>query len=275
MGLMAVLNKDGANSGCVMGRLAVGEKTDRGFPRSLDYFKPVATAEYVAAFKAAYGEKPTVVEVMFTPNEEDVNEYFVCLDNKGKLLRKTNSITDFALALDWHGDPDFFEFAQNGLPFCPFVHPKNGGLYVYQNGKAYKKNEDSWEEAGNMNADMLKTLTYVTWRRHLELRLFLPRIEGIYGLWIFEAKGITSIEPLRNSIQACRAMFNQNFSKTPFDMQVKIQEGSGGKRYPVVTIVPNFNKINELLQTSLVRLAAPQPQQLVLTEPFEPEYEIS
>ena len=51
----------------ILGRVACGEKSEKGYPRSLDYF--VASGKYAELFKSAYGDKPSTIQIVF-PNDD-------------------------------------------------------------------------------------------------------------------------------------------------------------------------------------------------------------
>lgn len=59
-----------------LGKIKVGEKTEKGYPTSLDYFK--ATGEFAGEFHRAYGDQPQRIRVVFPYHdvEENLNEWY-------------------------------------------------------------------------------------------------------------------------------------------------------------------------------------------------------
>ncbi len=68
-----------------IGRIKVGEKSAKGFPTSLDYFK--ATGKFANQFTALFGDKPNELYIAFVSNDisEVCNERYEAWD-KGKRL---------------------------------------------------------------------------------------------------------------------------------------------------------------------------------------------
>ena len=69
----------------VIGQVKVGEKTEQGYPRSLDYFK--ASGRFENAFHKQFGKKPTELTVVFMSDEVDQ----VC-DERYELWKGANGL---------------------------------------------------------------------------------------------------------------------------------------------------------------------------------------
>lgn len=79
----------------ILGKIKVGEKSDKGIPRSLDYF--VATGKYKEVFDQAFGEKPKKIEIFFISDDPLLScfEQFECRDNAGRLVGYGDGETNF------------------------------------------------------------------------------------------------------------------------------------------------------------------------------------
>lgn len=203
-----------------LGKIKVGEKTEpangqKSYPKALDYF--VATGKYADKFRDVYGEKPTEIGVVFvTDNLSDAcNERFELRDNKGALIGSGDGVT-FKL---WNKELTKYE---------PFE---------------IKKEED--KKVLQSFANKFKTANYeAKWYSVLTLQFVIPKIKDVFGVWVFETRGVMS------SIPNIRDTFDniQRFAGTvvniPFDLivqKVKSQKPGDTRTYPVVNLIPNIS----------------------------------
>ena len=70
----------------VIGKVKVGYKDERGFPKSVDYFIPAG--RYESYFTKVFGEKPKVIQVVFTDDDprKVCMERYEYRDDEGKLI---------------------------------------------------------------------------------------------------------------------------------------------------------------------------------------------
>lgn len=69
----------------IIGKIKVGEKTEKGYPTSLDYFR--CTGKYEKHFTEAYGQKPNVISIVFISDDfkDSCFERYECRDKDGRL----------------------------------------------------------------------------------------------------------------------------------------------------------------------------------------------
>ncbi len=69
----------------ILGKIKVGEKSENGYPKSLDYF--ICDSKYKKFFADAYGEKPQTIQVIFISEDpmESCFERYECRDKEGRL----------------------------------------------------------------------------------------------------------------------------------------------------------------------------------------------
>lgn len=280
-GLMPVLTKNDANSGKPVGQIKAGEKkisaNGKEYPSALNYF--IATGRHAAYFEQAYPQKPATIEILFTGNDNDIDERFEATGAGGKFLKQTKDIKDFELpTLAWHGNPDLSKFALDGQGWVVCQSPK-GTLCVLQGRKFYNLTaENEWKEYERGLPD-IKGWPQVVWKRVLELHFYLPLV-SLYGLWSFRTSGFTSIEPMRTLYLKCKEEFGRYFSKVIFDLSVEIVKTSDGRQFPIFSLVANPAKALELKNKSYLLMAAPTelrldslpeaPQQLQISAPETP-----
>ena len=77
----------------ILGRVACGEKSEKGYPRSLDYF--VASGKYAELFKSAYGDKPSTIQIVFPNDDAELccKEFYELRDTSGKLVSEGDGET--------------------------------------------------------------------------------------------------------------------------------------------------------------------------------------
>lgn len=139
-----------------VGRIKVGEKTDKGYPRSLDYFR-VDTRHpiYQNAFFDKFGDQPSILPIVFLSDElVDTCNHRHELRNKGKLMAI--------------GDGEMY-------------YPYNPETKDYS--QPFKK-----EDFARLKLDG-------EWSQTLTLRFAIPKT-GVAGVWSFVTKSEHSIEQI-------------------------------------------------------------------------------
>ncbi|MCL7987764.1 hypothetical protein M8998_07420 [Sphingobacterium sp. lm-10] len=190
-----------------IGRIKVGEKSQRGLPTSLDYFR--ATGDFANRFHNLFGEKPTELHVAFVSNDlsEVCNEQFEAWE-KGKRWGYGNGET-FTI-WDATGGAD-----------------RKGGYIA------------------DVPKDDPRVKAIKGWARTLTLRFVLLEMKGILGYWTFSTKAKETTIP--SIVKAFDMVMERSGSIIgfPFSLMVKkVQSYSPGmaKNYPIVQLVPNFTE---------------------------------
>jgi hypothetical protein len=196
----------------ILGKVKVGIKDpQRGFPRSLDYFRP--TGKYVSRFSQVFGEQPKSIIITFVDDnpEYSCNELFEFRGKKdGKLYGHSDGEQYF-----WY-DIDKGKFGQ-----C--------------------------ERAVAVNA--VKTGAVVC-STVLRLRFVIPQLKGLLGVWQLETKAEkSSIGQIRDAFDF--VLENAGTVKgVPFTLnveKVKSQlpsEDGKTSTFPVITLVPDISTEN-------------------------------
>ena len=196
----------------ILGRVACGEKSEKGYPRSLDYF--VASGKYAELFKSAYGDKPSTIQIVFPNDDAELccKEFYELRDTAGKLVSE--------------GDGETFK-----------VWSDKTKAYITL----------STEQYPNLMEMIAGKYPKCEWKITLTLNFIIPKVRGIMGLWSFSTKGSASTIPqVRDTFDA---MLEQNghASGVIFDLSVKMQKSNkpiDSSRYPVVSLVPNESEEN-------------------------------
>ena len=199
-----------------IGRLHIGMKSERGLPMSIDWFRP--TGKYASLFTKSLGEKPQTIQVIF-PDDDPTkvcNERYEYRDDKGALVAR--------------GDGRTFEI-WNGKKYAPFSIEQYPNLMEQLAAKhPTKRGADNWDIA-------------------LTLRFIVPAVRGVVGVWQFSTKGAaSSIQNIRNSFDGVQ-MMRGTVTQTVFDLSVQFAKSNKPgvqSRYPVVSLVANDNRIEEI-----------------------------
>lgn len=199
-----------------VGRLHIGMKTEKGFPTSIDWFRP--TGKYAALFTQALGEKPQTIQVIFPDDnpEKVCNERYEYRDDKGALVAR--------------GDGRVFEI-WDGKRYAPYPVEQYPDIMQQVSAKNPTKN-------GPEN-----------WKVALTLRFIVPAVRGVVGVWQFSTKGAaSSIKNIRNSFDGVQ-MMRGTVTQTVFDLSVQFAKSNKpgvNSRYPVVSMVANDNRISDI-----------------------------
>lgn len=199
-----------------VGRIHIGMKNERGFPQSIDWFR--ATGKYAELFTRALGEKPNTIAIVFpSDNPEFVcNERYTFRDDKGALVAR--------------GDGRIFEI-WNGVQYAPY-------------------SIEQYPDIMKQVADKVPTKKGVeNWNVELTLRFIIPAIRGVVGLWSLTTRGAaSSVNNLRDSYDSVQKM-RKTVTTSVFDLSVhfhKSNKPGQNSRYPVLELVANDNRINEI-----------------------------
>lgn len=204
------------------GRLHIGMKkmgkNGKEYPVSVDYFIP--SGKYAGMFTAALGEKPQTIQIIF-PDDDPAkvcNERYEYRDDKGALVAR--------------GDGQEFE-VWNGKKYIPVSTEKYPDI-MQQICEKYptRRGGDNWDIA-------------------LTMRFIIPAVRGIIGVWQFSTKGkASSIKNIRNSFDGVQRM-RGSVTQSVFDLSVQFAKSNkpgDNSRYPVVSLVANDSRIEEIRQ---------------------------
>lgn len=203
-----------------IGRLHIGKKqvgqNGREYPVSVDYFIPAG--KYAAMFTAALGEKPQTIQVIFPDDDPEkvCNERYEYRDDKGALVAR--------------GDGRLFEI-WDGKKYAPYSVEQFPDIMAQIAAKnPTKRGAENWDVA-------------------LTLRFIVPAVRGVVGVWQFSTKGrASSIKNIRNSFDGVQLM-RGTVTQTVFDLSVQFAKSNKpgvNSRYPVVSLVANDNRINDI-----------------------------
>ena len=199
-----------------IGRLHVGMKNERGLPTSIDWFR--ATGKYAGLFGKALGEKPQTIQVVF-PSDDPAkvcNERFEFRDDKGALVAR--------------GDGEIFEI-WDGKKYAPYSVAQYPDIMaqVAANNPT-KRGADNWDIV-------------------LTMRVIIPAVRGVIGVWQFSTKGAaSSIRNIRESFDGVQQM-RGTVTGTVFDLSVQFAKSNKpgvNSRYPVVSLIANDTRLVEI-----------------------------
>lgn len=199
-----------------IGRLHVGMKSDKGYPMSIDWFR--ATGKYAALFAKALGEKPSTIQIVFPSDDAGkvCNERYEYRDDKGALVAR--------------GDGQVFDIWDGGkyAPYSVEQYPDIMRQITAKNPT--KRGDDNWDVV-------------------LTLRFVVPAVRGVVGVWQFSTKGrASSVRNIRESFDGVQRM-RGTVTGTVFDLSVQFAKSNKpgvNSRYPVVSLVANDNRIEEI-----------------------------
>ena len=203
-----------------VGRLHIGMKkmgqNGKEYPVSVDYFIP--SGKYAGMFTAALGDKPATIQIIFPDDDPEkvCNQRWEYRDNAGALVAR--------------GDGQEFE-VWNGKKYIPVSTEKYPDI-MQQICEKYptRRGADNWDIA-------------------LTMRFIIPAVRGIIGVWVFSTRGkASSIKNIINSFDGVK-MLRGTITNSVFDLSVafaKSNKPNQNNRYPVVTMIANDLRINEI-----------------------------
>lgn len=204
----------------IIGKIKIGEKTEKGFPRATDYFVP--SGAYSRFFTDAYGMQPKVIQIIFFDDDHDkvCTEQLVLRDSDGRRAA--------------FGDGEVF-----------WVYSDKKQDYEAYLTSEHPDIEQRLEQKYKSKFDVVLTM-----------RFLIPKISGIMGYWELQTKGDeTSIPQI---VEAFDSLKEQNgFVKgVIWDLSVDFHVSNKPnlkRRYPVLKLVPNHSKENiEMVRANLI-----------------------
>ena len=198
------------------GRVHIGQKSEKGYPMSLDYFKP--SGKYAELFTQVLGPKPTTLTILFTSDDAEkvCNERWEYRDDSGALVS--------------YGDGEVF-YVWNGKEYAPFLAKDYPDL-MERVSKRYptKRGMDAW-------------------RVTLQMQFLIPALSGVMCVWGFRTNGVaSSIKNIRDSFDAVLAL-RGTVRGTAFDLSVTMHKSNkpgATSKYPVVSLIANDTRVGEI-----------------------------
>lgn len=199
-----------------LGRIHIGMKSEKGYPMSIDYFRP--TGKYAELFTKVLGPKPQTITVLFTSDDAErvCNERYEYRDNAGALVS--------------YGDGEVF-YVWDGKQYSPFLVSEYPDIMkrIVQRYPT-KKGDDGWEIA-------------------LRMQFIIPALSGVMCTWGFTTKGkASSIRNIRDSFDTVLSL-RGTVKGTAFDLSVQMHKSNkpgASSKYPVVTLVANDTRVQEI-----------------------------
>lgn len=197
----------------LIGRVKCGMKSDKGYPMSVDYFVP--SGSYAPLFTQAYGEKPSVIQIVFPSDDPELvcREEYILRDSAGKLIASGDGV-------------NFRTWSEKQKVYIDITTDEQPGLM-----------------------EMLASHYKQEWKVTLTLNFILPLVRGVMGCWQFVTKGSASTIPqVRDTFDTMLAQ-NGRVAGVIFDLSVvmhKSNKPGDSSRYPVVSLVPNESRENLL-----------------------------
>ena len=202
-----------------VGRIKIGAKSEKGYPMSLDYFRPVG--KYAGLFTQALGDKPQTLQIIFTDDNPELvcNEHYEFRDGAGALVADGDG-RDFHV---WDG--------KKRAPYNTVDYPD----IMRQISQKYAKRQRYEGDTG--------------WDVVLTMRFVVPAVSGVVGVWRFQTKGAaSSIRNIRNSFDGVQ-MIRGTVTGTVFDLSVqfaKSDKPGSASRFPVVTMIANDTRVQDI-----------------------------
>lgn len=192
----------------VLGKIHTGEKNDKGYPTSLDYFK--ATGDYAHLFHDLYGEKPTSISIRFFTDEDSVS-----CDERYELRVGTKI------------------FAKG-----------DGQLFTIWSDKTKEYVVKTKAELPEIMSIALtaaqKHDPKAQWKERLSLRFILPELPSVFGCWQYDTGGKeSSIPQIVGAYDQVKQMAG-TVAGINFDLIVKkvtSQKMESKNSFPVVTLI--------------------------------------
>ena len=197
----------------LIGRVKCGMKSEKGYPMSVDYFVP--SGSYAPLFTQAYGEKPSVIQIVFPSDDPELvcREEYILRDSAGKLIASGDGV-------------NFRTWSEKQKVYIDITTDEQPGLM-----------------------EMLASHYKQEWKVTLTLNFILPLVRGVMGCWQFVTKGSASTIPqVRDTFDTMLAQ-NGRVAGVIFDLSVtmaKSQKPGVSSKYPVVSLIPNESEQNLL-----------------------------
>lgn len=209
-----------------IGILTIGQKdATRGFPMSLDHFrvrgKNDTPCAYEKQFKDAFGDKPTVIPIVFFSDDDAIN----CVE-QWEAYAGGNRLGS--------GDGHRFNVWDANAP-----HPTD------------KNKKGNYVDVVGKDNPLVKAIG-ASWKVRLTLRFIIPKIKGVIGSWTFKTGGEkTTIPSIVAAYDQIKAITGGVIKMIPFDLVLtKVKSSNPGevKHYKTVSLVPSLSadKIDDL-----------------------------
>jgi hypothetical protein len=189
-----------------VGEFVPGEGQKRGYPKSLDHFRIYkADKATAAAFRAAYGDKPSEIKVSFLSSDPM------------QVCRTQYEIRCGSVKYAW-GD---------GRVFTRWDPAQRKNVAIQVNSAAEQnafmaETEQAAKVAGR--AKGLKSIGEIKWRTSLTLRVWLPDV-GVPGTWQFTTGGsATSIQAISGTFRTV-LLAAKTVQFLPFRLKVQMHKG--------------------------------------------------
>lgn len=201
----------------ILGKVKTGEKrisqSGKEYPASLDHFK--CTGDYAALFHKVYGDKPSRITVVFHSDDfsQVANERLELRDKAGRLVASSdgNVVRYYDAKTD--------EYVWTSRVNEPDIHERL--------------------ERGNNGP--------VGWQAVLTLRVLLPKIPSVLGVWEITTKGeASSIPAVVGTLNTVQEM-GGTIRGVPMDLiveKVSSQKPGSKSNYPVLRLIPNLSQEN-------------------------------
>jgi hypothetical protein len=206
----------------IIGKIKIGQKTDKGYPESLDYFR--ATGPHADAFHKTLGEKPSMLKIVFpTPfAEQCCNQRIEGRDSDGNLAVVSDGV--------------------------------NHKVWDHKSQQYLPADDEKLEEVKKKGIEVIKgygdnakktTVKVNNWNERLTLRFIVLEMKGILGIWELSTNGkASSIPNIIGNFDKMAEQAGRNMRLVPFDLSVAFAKGQkpgSQSRYPVLTLVPTLN----------------------------------
>lgn len=202
-----------------VGRIKIGMKSEKGYPMSLDYFRP--TGKYAGLFTQKLGEKPQTLQIIFCDDNPELvcNEHYEFRDGSGALVAKGDG-RDFFV---WDG--------KKRALFTTADYP------------------DIMEQISRKYAKKVRFDGDNGWDIVLTMHFIIPAINEVVGCWQFQTKGAaSSIRNIRDSFDGVQIL-RGTVTGTVFDLSVqfaKSDKPGSASRFPVVTMIANDTRVDSI-----------------------------
>lgn len=193
----------------VIGKIKIGEKSDSGYPKSLDYFR--ATGNYTSKFNEAYPKQPKKIQIIFVSDDNNKS----CLE-------------------EWQGRDNAGRLAGTG----------DGETYHLWNGKEYEATTDK-EKITNYTRDkkikwsVVLTLNFLIPKISGVLGLWRFQTKGVKSSVISIRETFDTMQ--KNVGTVVNIPFDLVVEKH------KSQKPDNKNFFPVVNLIPNMSQENMTL----------------------------
>jgi hypothetical protein len=206
------IQKERENRISIIGKIKIGEQSENGIPRSLDYFR--ATGQYAELFHKTFGDQPQKLEVVFL--SDDIHE--VCFERYE--IRQGSKLFAF-------GDGQVFR-----------VWSKEHGQYEDFTIEKYPQIMDMIKKKAGEKAE---------WYQILTLRFIILRLRGVFGGWQFDTRAVATTIPQIVAVFDTVRETAGTIINIPFDLiveKVKSQKPDSKNSFPIVKLIPNVSLPN-------------------------------